>query len=188
MKNTNQDSSLTSENEASEDTLKPTYFGDGFGYLDIFALRYCWFGAVWQWHGGVRLIMGYWFADSQEELMRQTEQSGWIDVLKADKNEVKEIYLDIRREQARQDWERRTILSLSILFRKPWREMKPGWYIIRSRSQFPLIASCIRKSRWFIWLEHVRVCENLDDMKNFTYSINQKHGISLHLEADLKTT
>lgn len=96
------------------------------------------------------------------------------------KNEIIKIYNDIRREQKRQDWEQRSRLSFQSIWKKLWKEMLPGWYVIHSRKEFPFVATCILKKRFTVWTEHVWVCEQSKDLNKFVNLINQKYKIKQH--------
>lgn len=64
-------------------------------------------------------------------------------------------------------------------FKKPWKDWKKGWYILKSESKFPCILTCIQKKRYAIWIEHVHVCESESDIKKFINLINNEHNIFL---------
>lgn len=50
--------------------------------------------------GSIRLILGYWFADSEKALMQQVTNEGWIEYTATQKkNEIKDVYGIIRMEQ-----------------------------------------------------------------------------------------
>jgi hypothetical protein len=156
-------------------------FGCIPGCLDIFSLSYRWFGVVWRWEGELQFVLGYWFADNRNELVKQVKDKGWTDYVQVrNKAQIQSIYHEIRTEQKRQDWEKRSQLPLLSTLRKPWREMKPGWYIHRSRSEFPLVATCIERKKFAVWIEHVSVCEHSADVDDFIRMINLKHGIQLN--------
>ncbi len=156
------------------------YFGILPGCLDIFTLSYRWFGCAWMVDGSLTVIIGFWFADSQYEVEKMSKRDGQLQkACLANANEVKEMYDEIRRQQALQDWEKRSRLKWMTVFRNPWRSVKSGWYIIRSRKEFPYYVSAIYKGRCFAWIEHVSVCENEDDLHSFIKKVNQHHQIQL---------
>jgi hypothetical protein len=155
-----------------------------FGYvsdlLDITTLSCRWFGAIWREENRMNLVLGYWFADSLNELMELVKKAGWQNFMGAnDKTSIQMIYTDIRFEQKRQDWERRSRLPVLTRFKKPWKQMPKGYHVLFSRSDLPLIATCICKRKLSTWIEHVCVCENRYDIEEFVAAINQEHGITL---------
>lgn len=153
------------------------YAGYGTSYLDITSLSYRWFGAIWYYQNGVRVICGYWFHDSKDEIVEQIINT--TSNYQLDHSSIKEIYIFIRQEQKRLDWERRSRLPFFMRFRKPWRGSPSGWYILFSREQFPLVTTCIRKTNISIWIEHISVCEAKQDVDVFISKINEFHQIQL---------
>lgn len=78
-----------------------------------------------------------------------------------------------------QDWGKRSRLPLRVALRNPWRSVSVGWYIIRSRSRYPNYVSAVHKARFFVWVEHVSVCENAQDLQRFIKKVEDTHGIRL---------
>jgi hypothetical protein len=155
------------------------YFAHAPGYLDIYTLSYRWFGAVWTLNNELQqLVRGYWFGNEQEEVIRQAKHAGWH-FLNEVKNEgiIRPIYEAFRRMQRELDWNKRSRLSIRSSVSRPWRTVKPGWYIIRSRDQFPLYISSVQKRGWIVYLEHADVCENETDIRNFIDKVNCEHNI-----------
>lgn len=156
------------------------YFGVIPGCLDIFTLSYRCFGCTWVVRGSVRKITGYWFADSQDEVKAKAGKAGQLTGMRLARcADVKEMYDEIRRQQALQDWGKRSRLSIKLILKDPWRSVKPGWYVLRSREPYPNYVSAIRKGRWFAWIEHVAVCETEQDLHSFISAVNTEHRIQL---------
>lgn len=163
------------------------YFGVIPGCLDIFTLSYRWFGCTWTVHGSTWVMTDYWFADTRQEIelyARRRRQSA--NTRFANPASVKEMYEEIRRQQAQQDWEKRSRLSFKLIVKDPWRSVKAGWYILCSRNEYPNYVSAIRKGRWFAWIEHVAVCENEQDLKTFVNKVNTSHQIELTMLKNLQ--
>ena len=58
-------------------TSSQLYFGTQPGCLDIFTLRYRWFGAVWKYEGNHQIVLGFWFGDNKRALLnKHTVQVG----------------------------------------------------------------------------------------------------------------
>jgi hypothetical protein len=73
---------------------------------------------------------------------------------------------------------RRKLPFLSFV-KKPWKDLRTGWVVLRSSSNFPCILTCLQKKRYSIWIEHVHVCEKENDIKKFLNLINIEHNIHL---------
>lgn len=153
------------------------YFGCEKGYLDIHTLKYRWFGAVWRYQGSLKIVIGYWFGDSESEIRKQTQFYGHTHYCGT--NDLQEVYSTIREIQKEQDWKQRSRLSFFTLFKSPWRNVKLGWYILRSRKTYPFYVSAIQKKNFYIWLEHVSVCETEEHLNEFISKVNQEHNIQL---------
>ena len=153
------------------------YFGCEKGYLDIHNLTYRWFGAIWRYQGSLKIVMGYWFGDSQSEIRKQIQFYGQTH--SCDTKNLQEVYSTIRDLQNEQDWKQRPRLSIFAIFKSPWKDLKSGWYILRSRKTYPFYVSAIQKRNFSIWLEHVSVCETEEHLKEFLAKVNQEHNIQL---------
>lgn len=137
-----------------------TYFGVIPSCLDIFTLSYRWFGCVWILRNSAQIIEGYWFADVRDEIKRKAETETRFGCLqRASDVEVQQMYVKIRRRQAQKDWETRSRLPFKTMRTPPWHHAQVGWYILRSREEFPYYVSAIRKRKWFAWIEHIAVCD-----------------------------
>ncbi|GGL54872.1 hypothetical protein [Sporolactobacillus putidus] len=161
---------------SSEINFEPLYFGTGQNYLDIFSLRYRWFGAVWKVRAETTILLRYAFADN-EEVAKAKIQSG--ESAKRDDAHLEEIYKFIRNTQKDEDWGKRSRLHLFGVRESPWKKMKPGWYIVRSRKQYPLYISAVHVKRFSTWLNHTAVCENQKDVSDFIQKVNRTHHIKL---------
>lgn len=98
----------------------PTYFGIGIKYLDINALTYRMFGAVWQLHNGYRYIIGYWFGDNKKDLISHINCEEWTNLINQD-GQIQDVYQAIREEQEREFWEKRFKLSNKINYQENWK-------------------------------------------------------------------
>lgn len=161
------------------DSTEPTYFAFKSGYLDMHTMKYRVFGATWKTIDGRKYILGYWFADNPNEIHRFTQEAGFSNTAKAKENEINEIYLSIRMEQDKDNWTKRSMLHLFSMMKKPWKDLRKGWYVLRSDANFPMVLTCIQKKRYSIWIEHIQVCETEADIKKFINLINTEHNIKL---------
>ncbi|MGG3466363.1 hypothetical protein ABES02_02190 [Neobacillus pocheonensis] len=163
------------------------YFGCEKGYLDIHTLKYRWFGAIWKYQGSLKIVMGYWFGDSASEIRKQIQLYGHTH--SCETKDLQEVYSTIRDLQKEQDWKQRSRLSIFAIFKSPWKDVKSGWYILRSRKTYPCYVSAIQKKKLSIWLEHVSVCETEEHLNEFLAKVNQEHNIqlrSLNEDSDLR--
>jgi hypothetical protein len=156
-----------------------TYFGIKDGFLDMHTMKYRIFGAVWKSVDGRKYILGYWFRDKESEILWAIKDAGFTDLLKSQKNEINEIYQSIRMEQDKENWSKRSRLHFLSFMKKPWKDLKEGWYVIKSSSYFPCILTCIQKKRYSVWIENIQVCENKNDAIKFINLINTEHNIQL---------
>jgi hypothetical protein len=166
-----------------------TYFGIKGGFLDMHTMKYRIFGAVWKSVDGRKYILGYWFREKESEILCAINDAGFTDLMKAHKNEINEIYQSIRMEQDKENWSKRSRLHFLSFMKKPWKDLKKGWYVIKSSSHFPCILTCIQKKRYSVWIEHIQVCENKNDAIKFINLINTEHNIQLtakDLESSIK--
>lgn len=164
------------------DSTIPTYFGSQNGYLDMHTMRYRVFGAVWKLIDGRKYILGYWFADQKSEILCAIKDVGFTTPIKSQKNEINEIYQSIRMEQDKENWSKRSRLPFLSIMKKPWKDLRNGWYVLKSSAKFPCILTCIQKKRYSIWIEHLHVCENQNDAIKFVNLINTEHNIYLKSE------
>ncbi|MFE5431644.1 hypothetical protein [Peribacillus simplex] len=74
-----------------------SHFGIGANFLDIHAMRYRMFGAVWKVEKGFRYIMGYWFADSEKIITEIVHSEGWTNLQKVS-GQISDIYQAVRAE------------------------------------------------------------------------------------------
>ena len=165
---------------------KETYFGVISECLDIFTLSYRWFGCVWFIQGSNKVITDFWFADTQYELEKKVNLGEQLRYARlADSSVVKELYEDIRKQQARHDWNRRSRLPFKLLVKEPWRSAKTGWYVLRSRGEYPDYVAAICKRKRFAWIEHVALCETEQDLHSFMAKVNNLHKIQLTIVKNL---
>ncbi|WML44630.1 hypothetical protein [Neobacillus sp. PS3-40] len=124
----------------------PTYFGVQKGYLDIHTMRYRIFGAVWKLVNERKYILGYWFADNENDIHRALKDTGFTDIIESQQTEVKEVYQTIRIEQDKENWSKRRRLHFFFMVRKPWKDLRKGWYVLKSSTNYPMILTCIQKN------------------------------------------
>lgn len=152
-----------------------TYVGIKGHCLDIFTLKYRWFGAVWLQTIQRRIIVNYWFADTEQELLTKIEDCGKA---KRDDSAVENMYESIRNEQTKKDWEHRSLKPIGRRNRVPWKRMRSGWYVLRLQSTFPCYAAAVHVKTFFVWMAQSTVCENQQDFDKFTKKISLYHNIS----------
>ncbi|MED1469205.1 hypothetical protein [Bacillus salipaludis] len=63
----------------------PNYFGLKDGYLDMHTMRYRIFGAVWKLAEGRKYILGYWFADHENDIHMAIQNAGFTNIIKTKK-------------------------------------------------------------------------------------------------------
>ncbi|WP_342043883.1 hypothetical protein [Bacillus sp. OTU2372] len=166
------------------DTPVPTYFGLHKGYLDIYTMKYRIFGAVWKIVNEKRYVLGFWFADSEKEIHRAIKEAGFNTTIemKSQKNVLNEIYQLIRIEQDKKNWSKRRMLKVISIMRKPLKDLRKGWYVLKSSNNFPMVLTCIQKKQFAIWIEHIQICETQEDIKKFINLVNLEHNIKLSPE------
>ncbi|MGG3471377.1 hypothetical protein ABES02_28385 [Neobacillus pocheonensis] len=156
----------------------PTYFGIGNDYLDVITMRYRVFGAVWQLHNGYRYIIGYWFGDNKKDILNFINCGRWAKLVDQE-GQIEEVYHMVREKQEKELWKKRIKLPNNIKHQENWIEKKTGWYIIKSYNHFPCTLTCIQKTKYNIWIEHICVCESNNDIKKLLNLINLEHNIKL---------
>ncbi|WP_307414297.1 hypothetical protein [Neobacillus ginsengisoli] len=161
------------------DNTLPTYFGLNSGYLDIQTMRYRIFGVVWKIVDDTRYILGYWFTDNENDIHHAIQKAGFSDPIKSQKGEIDQLYQAIRAEQDKENWSKRRRLHFLLNMRKPWNELTEGWYVLKSGNDFPMALTCIQKKGYSIWIEHIKVCETVEDIKKFLNLVNLEHDINL---------
>ncbi|NEW08313.1 hypothetical protein GK047_20125 [Paenibacillus sp. SYP-B3998] len=161
--------------------MEQTVFrGCGCNFLDPLTLQHRWFGAVWTCKNKAQFLLGYWFADNRDKLMALMQLEGWGKTsLEANPLEVKKAYQVFRAAQHKQDWEHRSLLPLRLAFIEPWKRVKLGWYIVKSNEGYPAHVSAVQKKRLLLWLEHVALCENEEQLEQFIHQVNLRHQIAL---------
>jgi hypothetical protein len=149
-------------------------------YLDPFSLTYQWFGAVWSYEANLKKVEGFWFSTLKEDVIKNVKAKWetWREV--ADPIEIKNVYESIREKQKQLDWNKRSLLSLKSEF--SWRGTKSGWYILRSDQNYPFYISVVKKNRFFAWLVHADICENVTDVNHFIEKVNREHGTKINQE------
>lgn len=155
------------------------YLGVAPNVLNPIQLDNEWFGVLWkQENNRFPVIVGYWFAKDKFELTQNAIMSGYAEWSEAwDHDVIMNMYRSIRKRQQEQDWERRSRLSIGTIFKSPWRQIPPGFYVVKSRNAFPLHASAVCKKTFFVWLEHTAVCESELDLQAFVRRVQQEHRI-----------
>ncbi|MFT9427824.1 MAG: hypothetical protein ABF586_11730 [Sporolactobacillus sp.] len=156
---------------------EPLYYGTGQKYLDIFSLHYRWFGAEWTVEKENLLILNYAFSDDERTAREKVVGSG--ESARRDDARLREIYTSIRNTQSDENWNKRTRIHTFGVRESPWKKMKPGWYIVRSRKQFPLYISAVHVRLISTWLVHTAVCENQKEVAAFIHRVNQTHHVKL---------
>lgn len=158
------------------------HFGCISGCLDIFTLRYRWFGAAWQYQDEHQIVLGFWFGDNIQEIIQQANNAGWhsFDHSNVPKD-ARSVYDHIRNQQKQQDWDKRSRLPLRTAFKKPWKDVREGWYVIRSRSIYPLYVSAVYRRKYSVWVEHVCLCEDQVDLDHFIEQVNQDYKMNLQV-------
>ncbi len=154
----------------------PYYFGIHPHVLEPASLEFSSFGAIWYVENKRRYIVGYGFGRDQIEILSQFNTSTAYSTC-SDNQVMYDIYRSIRDKQQAQDWSTRKRLPLLTVLKEPWKNMDPGWYILRSRSQFPLHLSVVHKKKYEIWLEHAAVCENETELKDYIARVKQTHTL-----------
>ncbi|MFC5451290.1 hypothetical protein [Paenibacillus aestuarii] len=165
--------------------LQVAHFSCAPGYLDIYSLRYRWFGAVWTLNEqNQRVVSGYWFGNNREDVVEQALHEGWNSFIEvAGESSIKSIYETFRRRQQEIDWHKRSLLINKSLFSKVWKTAKSGWYIIKSRDHFPFYISSVKKKGHLVYLEHADICENEAEIRSFINKVNEEHQIKLPIAA-----
>ncbi|CAN7292183.1 MULTISPECIES: hypothetical protein [unclassified Paenibacillus] len=153
------------------------YLGTLPHLLNPIDLDYEWFGVLWlEEEHHFPIIVGYWFSKEKSEIIHDAIQSGfstWTEI--SDHQTIMRMYESIRNKQKKQDWERRTRLSIRTIFKSPWSEVSSGLYIIKSRETYPLHVSAILKKKFFVWLEHAAVCETEAELRGFMQRVSEEH-------------
>ncbi len=153
-------------------------FGSLPSCLDIFTLRYRWFGVVWSENSRGLTIKGFWFGDSREDVKQQAVRAGlepWMDCQKEET--VSTIYSHIRREQDAADWQRCSCLPPRSGFTHPWNEVPKGWYVIRSQPRYPAYVAAVKRSRFRVRILHSRLCEHASDASEFVNAVSREQGV-----------
>ncbi|MCO7125312.1 hypothetical protein NIE88_05975 [Sporolactobacillus shoreicorticis] len=153
------------------------YYGTGQKYLDIFSLHYRWFSAEWTVEEEKLVILNYAFADDEKTAREKVGGGG--ESVRRDDAHLKEIYASIRNRQSDEDWNKRSKIHTFRVWESPWKKMKPGWYIVRSRKHFPFYISAVHVRLLSTWLVHTAVCENQKEVVAFIHRVNQTHHIKL---------
>ncbi|MGJ7912451.1 hypothetical protein [Neobacillus sp. LXY-1] len=164
------------------DNSCPTLFGSKKDCFDMHTLSYRVFGGIWKLIDGKRIILGYWFADNESELQYAIRSAGFTELINSDNGEINEVYHSIRIEQDQQNWSNRSKLPILSILKKPWKDLRKGWYVLKSGTNFPCILTCIQKNRYSVWIEHIQVCENKNDAVKFINLINTEHNIHLNYD------
>ncbi|WML48984.1 hypothetical protein RCG23_02395 [Neobacillus sp. PS3-34] len=156
-------------------------FGYSDGFLDINTLSYRGFGAIWTKKNNINYIIGYLFTDNYQDFREFLKNFHIVIGNEVDCKSLRQIYDTIRLEQEKKNWSTCKRLPILTVLQNPWRSFPPGWYILRSRKQFPFITYVIHRTIYTITIEHCRVCENNEDVKKFINQTNQEHSINLKM-------
>ncbi|KPV41956.1 hypothetical protein [Alicyclobacillus ferrooxydans] len=169
--------------------VEKDFFGAIPNCLDLSSLSYKWFGCAWTEQQSRTVITGYWFGDSQSAVETTAMKAGKLaNVIRARESDVQVMHSEILKAQRQQDWDNRSRLPLRVILQKPWRNASVGWYIIRSREEYPNYVSAVHKERFSVWVEHVSVCENDGDLEKFVNQVNDTHHIRLNfLDGSFRT-
>ncbi|MCI1858618.1 MAG: hypothetical protein LKI80_10725 [Sporolactobacillus sp.] len=152
------------------------YIGFQSHCLDIYSLKYRWFGALWRQHESRKKVIRYWFADTKQEAFAHAETLG---PTRREDGEVADIYRSFRRQQAKRDWTHHPVKPIGNANKEPWRSKREGWYIIRLQKSFPCYAAAVRVNKLFVWLIHSAVCENESDVERFRKRVMFTHKIKI---------
>lgn len=144
--------------------------------LDIYTLKYRYFGALWKRYGMKIKVMRYWFADTKEAALAPAARFGKTTRIDG---EVETIYQTFRQKQAIQDWTHHSLKPIGRSGRDPWREKKRGWYIVRLQNTFPCYAAAVHVKKFYVWVDHSCVCENEADVSHFTQRVKAYHEIRI---------
>jgi hypothetical protein len=161
------------------DSTLPTYFGLNSGYLDMNTMRYRIFGAVWKLVDGTRFILGHWFADNENDIHHALHEAGFFDPIKSQRGEIDQIYQAIREKQDNENWSKRRRLYFLLTRKRAWKELPKGWYVLKTGNDFPVALICIQKKSYSIWIEHIKVCEKEEHIKQFINLVNLEHNVNL---------
>jgi len=160
--------------------MRQYYWGTEEGLLEPISLNYVCFGALWFEEDHQRIIVGYAFGQAQIEALHHFASPSTCEYCK-DRKVIYEIYHHIRDRQQLQDWAAHRRFSWRTAFKKPWKDVATGWYVIRSRNTYPLHLSVIRKQKFQLWLEHTAVCENEAELLSCIEKVNATHHVDLKL-------
>ncbi|MFD1177339.1 hypothetical protein ACFQ3W_13670 [Paenibacillus puldeungensis] len=158
--------------------MRAYYLGTHRDLLDPVSLRYLRFGALWYEEHGQRLVVGYGFGESKIEILRQFGAQASCQAC-MDMEIVHEIYQKIRKQQQEQDWSEHRQLPLLSAFKKPWRNMSSGWYVLKFQKSFPVHLSIVHKTKYTVWIEHSAVCENEAEIQCCIEKAAAAHHIDL---------
>ncbi|KAA9004205.1 hypothetical protein F4V43_12480 [Paenibacillus spiritus] len=155
---------------------KTYYFGTLPRMLDPVSLEESSFAALWFEEEEQRFIVGYGFGSRQIDKLKQF-MAFTAHFTCCDERITTDIYREIRQIQQEHDWTAHRRLPFLSVFRAPWNRMEPGWYILKSRSVYPLHLSVVRRTPYSIWLEHVSVCESEAELRACIEKAGQAHKL-----------
>lgn len=119
-------------------TAKTYYLGIHPYMLDPVSLEFSSFGVLWYEEGKQRYVVGYGFGTDQiETLFHFCRSSAYFTC--SNEQVLYNIYTSIRVKQQERDWQTRKRLAFWTAFKEPWKSMPCGWYVLRSRDNFPCI-------------------------------------------------
>lgn len=93
-----------------------------------------------------RYILGYWFADHENEIYCAIQKAGFSSPIKSQNNEIAKIYQIIRTEQDKENWTIRRRLHFLLIMKKRWKELTEGWYVLKPGYDHPMALTCIQKN------------------------------------------
>ncbi|AIQ39953.1 hypothetical protein MKZ24_30155 [Paenibacillus sp. FSL R7-0297] len=166
-------------------TAKTYYLGIHPYMLDPVSLEFSSFGVLWYEEGKQRYVVGYGFGTDQiETLFHFCRSSAYFTC--SNEQVLYNIYTSIRVKQQERDWQTRKRLAFWTAFKEPWKSMPCGWYVLRSRDNFPLHLSVVRKTKYSIWLEHAAVCENEAQLTGYLARVKQTHHLTSIVPMELQ--
>jgi hypothetical protein len=131
---------------------------------------------------GKKVILNYWFGDSEDQIQFDVKNAGYFEFKLSNLEDIKEVYQSIRLEQELQNWFERRKLPILTIWKRPWKDLRKGWYVLKSTNDFPMVLTCIQKKQFSIWVEHIQICETEDDITTFLNLVNTEHSIKLITE------
>lgn len=160
--------------------MEPTqvYYDSAPDCLDWATLRYRWFGVVWECRRDANVVVKYHFADSEESLEQWLRRDHWERIPRMQDN-ARYFYRTLRDQQESRDWAYHTRLAFYTVLKKPWKNVQPGWYVICSGNEYPLLVTAVERTKYRVWIHHQYLCETDQDLDKFISRVDQEWGVSL---------